>query len=171
MKVSYGERSKALDIYDKKILENLQEDGGMTNLELSKRIGLAPSSCLLRTKALRDAGIIAKTSIIVDEKKLGYQIVAFARIEISKLTREISDNFVKTVREIPQVVECYTITGDGSYLLKIVAKTLEEYRNFVVDKIMSIENVTNVVSSLVACQDKTTTVIPLTEDTFENNEE
>lgn len=163
MKVSYGERCKALDIYDKKILENLQEDGGMTNLELSKRIGLAPSSCLLRTKALRDAGIIAKTSILVDEKKLGYQIVAFARIEISGLTREISDNFVKTIRDIPEVVECYTITGDGSFLLKIVAKTLEDYRNFVVDRIMSIENVTNVISSLVACQDKTTTVIPLTE--------
>ncbi len=163
MKVSYGERCKALDIYDKKILENLQEDGGMTNLELSKRIGLAPSSCLLRTKALRDAGIIAKTSILVDEKKLGYQIVAFARIEISGLTREISDNFVKIIRDIPEVVECYTITGDGSFLLKIVAKTLEDYRNFVVDRIMSIENVTNVISSLVACQDKTTTVIPLTE--------
>lgn len=163
MKVSYGERCKALDIYDKKILENLQEDGGMTNLELSKRIGLAPSSCLLRTKALRDAGIIAKTSILVDEKKLGYQIVAFARVEIAKLTREISDNFVKIIRDIPEVVECYTITGDGSFLLKIVAKTLEDYRNFVVDRIMSIENVTNVTSSLVACQDKTTTVIPLTE--------
>lgn len=164
MKVSYGERCKALDIYDKKILENLQEDGGMTNLELSKRIGLAPSSCLLRTKALKDAGVIAKTSILVDEKKLGFNIVAFARIEIAKLTREISDNFVQTIREIPQVVECYTITGDGSFLLKIVAKTLEEYRNFVVDRIMSIENVTNVVSSLVACQDKTTTVLPLTEE-------
>jgi Lrp/AsnC family transcriptional regulator len=163
MKVSYGERAKALDIYDKKILEFLQEDGSISNLDLSKKIGLAPSSCLLRTKALRDNGIIAKTSILVDEKKLGYEIVAFARVEVTRLTREVSDNFVKLIRDIPQVVECYTITGDGSFLLKVVAKDLEEYRNFVVDKIMSIDHVSNVVSSLVAHQDKTTTVIPLTE--------
>ena len=163
MKVSYGEKAKALDEYDKKILEYLQDDGAISNLDLSKKIGLAPSSCLLRTKALRDNGIIAKTSILVDEKKLGYDIVAFARVEVTRLTREVSDNFVKTIREIPQVVECYTITGDGSFLLKVVAKNLEEYRNFVVDKIMSIDHVANVVSSLVAHQDKTTTVIPLTE--------
>ncbi|MCR5787243.1 MAG: Lrp/AsnC family transcriptional regulator [Acholeplasmatales bacterium] len=161
MKVSYGEKAKSLDKYDKKILEYLQEDGSISNLELSKRIGLAPSSCLLRTKALEDDGIIAKRSIIIDEKKLGYDIVAFARVEITKLTREVSDNFIKVIRDIPQVVECYTITGDGSFLLKVVARDLREYRDFVIDKIMSIDHVSNVVSSLVAQQDKTTTVIPL----------
>jgi len=161
MKMSVIDKEKSLDQYDKKILEYLQEDGSISNLELSKRIGLAPSSCLLRTKALKDSGVIAKTSIIVDEKKLGYDIVAFAKVEVTKLTREVADNFVDVIRSIPQVVECYTITGDGSYLLKVVAKDLREYRDFVVDKIMSIDHVANVVSSLVANQDKTTTVIPL----------
>ena len=154
-------KEKTLDQYDKKILEYLQEDGSISNLELSKKIGLAPSSCLLRTKALKDSGVIAKTSIIVNEKMLGYDIVAFARVEVTKLTREVSDNFTSIIRSIPQVVECYTITGDGSFLLKVVAKDLKEYRDFVIDKLMSIDNVSNVVSSLVAEQDKTTTVIPL----------
>ena len=161
MKVSYGEKAKAIDDYDKRILEILQKDGSITNLELSKHIGLAPSSCLLRTKALEQSGIISKRSIIVDEKKLGFDIVAFARVEVVKLTREVSDNFVKTINEIPQVIECYTITGDGSFLLKIVARDLKEYRDFVVDKLMSIDNVSNVVTSLVANQDKTTTIIPI----------
>ena len=161
MKVVQEQKGKALDKYDKKILEYLQEDGSISNLELSKRIGLAPSSCLLRTKALREAGIIKKTSVIIDEKKVGYGIVAYARVTVEKLAREVSDNFVKVVQNIPQVVECYTITGDSSFLLKIVAKDLKEYRDFVVDKIMAIDNVSNVVSSLVADQNKITTVYPL----------
>lgn len=154
-------KEKELDKYDRLILKYLQEDGSISNLELSKRIGLAPSSCLIRTKTLRDNGIIQKTSIMVDEKKLGYGIVAFARVNVEKLTREISDNFVETIKNIPEVVECYTITGDGSFLLKVVAKDLKAYRDFVVDKIMAIDHVANVVSSLVADQNKTSTVIPL----------
>ena len=154
-------KEKELDKYDRLILKYLQEDGSISNLELSKRIGLAPSSCLIRTKNLRDNGIIQKTSIMVDEKKLGYGIVAFARVNVEKLTREISDNFVETIKAIPEVVECYTITGDGSFLIKVVAKDLKEYRDFVVDKIMAIDHVSSVISSLVADQNKTSTVIPL----------
>ncbi len=150
-----------LDSYDRKILEILQEDGSISNLELAKRIGLAQSSCLLRTKNLKEKGIIAKTTIIVDEKKMGYEVTAFAKVNLNPLNRETSSNFVKTIKEISQVVECYTITGDGAFLLKIVAKDLQYYRDFVVDSLLAIDAVSNVETNMVVGVDKNTTAIPL----------
>lgn len=150
-----------LDEYDKKILSILQEDGSVSNLELSKEIGLAQSSCLLRTKSLREKGIIAKTTIIVDEKKLGYEVTAFARISLSPLNRETSSNFINQIKQIDQVIECYAITGYGAFLLKIVAKDLQYYRDFVLDKIMSINAVSNVETDMVVGVEKNTTAIPL----------
>ncbi len=150
-----------LDSYDRKILEILQEDGSISNLELAKRIGLAQSSCLLRTKNLKEKGIIAKTTIIVDEKKMGYEVTAFAKVNLNPLNRETSSNFVKTIKQISQVVECYTITGDGAFLLKIVAKDLQYYRDFVVDSLLAIDAVSNVETNMVVGVDKNTTAIPL----------
>ncbi len=150
-----------LDEYDKKILQYMQEDGSISNLELSKKIGLAPSSCLLRVKALRNNGIIKCTSIKLDEKKLGFETVAFAKVRINPLTREISNNFMEQIRKINQVVECYTITGDAAFLIKIVAKDLAEYSNLVIDKIMSIDAVENVESNMVVETLKESAFLPL----------
>lgn len=150
-----------LDEYDKKILSILQKDGSVSNLELSKEIGLAQSSCLLRTKSLKEKGIIAKTTIIVDEKKLGYEVTAFARISLSPVNRDTTSNFINQIKQIDQVVECYTITGNGAFLLKIVAKDLQYYRDFVLDKIMSIKAVSNVETDMVIGVEKNTTAIPL----------
>lgn len=150
-----------LDNYDKLILEIMQEDGSISNLELARRIGLAQSSCLLRTKSLREKGIIARTTIIVDEKKLGYEVTAFAKVTLNPLNRETSSNFIAKIKEIPQVVECYTITGDGAFLLKIVAKDLQFYRDFVIDRLLGISAVNNVETNMVVGVEKETTAIPL----------
>lgn len=150
-----------LDKCDKEILNILQDDGTISNLELSKKVGLAPSSCLLRTKALREKGIIAKSTIIVDEKKLGYEVSAFAKVTLSPLNRDTSSNFIEKVKNIPQIVECYTITGDGAFLLKIVAKDLQFYRDFVIDQLLNIEAVNNVETNMVVGVEKLTTAIPL----------
>lgn len=153
--------SLKLDNYDKKILQLLQNDGSISNLELAREIGLAQSSCLLRTKSLRERGIIAKTTILVDEKKLGYEVTAFAKVNLNPLNKETSSNFIEKIKNISQVVECYTITGDGAFLLKIVAKDLQYYRDFVVGTLLSIEAVSNVETNMVVGVDKNTTVIPL----------
>lgn len=150
-----------LDNYDKKILQILQEDGSISNLELAHQIGLAQSSCLLRTKSLRERGVIAKTTIIVDEKKLGYEVTAFAKVNLNSLNRETSSNFVEKIKDISQVVECYTITGDGAFLLKIVAKDLQYYRDFIVGTLLAIDAVSHVETNMVVGVDKNTTAIPL----------
>lgn len=150
-----------LDSYDKNILKFLQEDASISNLELSKRIGLAPSSCLLRTKNLREQGIIAKTTIIVDEKKLGYSVMAYATVTLNPLTRETSNQFIESIKKIEQVVECYTVAGDGSFLIKVVAKDLQFYRDIIMDKILALPNVVATSSNMVVGVEKLTTAIPL----------
>ena len=150
-----------LDKYDKQILDILQQDGSISNLELSKKIGLAQSSCLLRTKSLKEKGIIARTTILVDEKKLGYEVTAFAKVNLNPLNRETSSNFIRKIKEIDQVVECFSITGDGAFLLKIVAKDLQFYRDFVIDQLLAIDSVSNVETNMVVGVEKETTAIPL----------
>lgn len=150
-----------LDNYDKEILRLLQMDSSISNIDLSKKIGLAPSSCLLRTKNLKENNIITQSTVVIDEKKLGYEITAFANVEISPHNRETNARFIKEISLLPQVVECYTISGNGAFLLKIIAKTMGDYRDFVIDKIMSIPFVSNVESTLVMAVEKKSNSIPL----------
>ncbi len=150
-----------LDKFDKEILRLLQEDGSISNKELSEKIGLAPSSCLLRTKNLKEQAVIKKFTTIIDEKKIGYQVTAFAKVVLSPCNRETSSRFIDETNRIPQIVECYTITGDASFLLKIVAYDLKFYRDFVIDKIMAVPGVSNVETSMVIGVDKQTNTIPL----------
>lgn len=150
-----------LDAYDKKILDLLQDDASISNIDLSKQIGLAPSSCLLRTKNLKESKIIKKFTTIIDEKKVGYEVTAFAKVALMPLNRENSAHFIEEVYAIPQIVECYTITGDCAYLLKVYAKDLKFYRDFVIDKIMAIPGVSHVETMMVVGVEKQTTSIPI----------
>ena len=150
-----------LDKYDKNIISILQEDGAISNKDLAEKIGLAPSSCLLRVKSLKEQKIIKRIVPIIDEKQLGYNVTAFARIDMSPMNHETTRGFIEVVKDIPQIVECYTITGNGCFLIKIVAKDLDDYRNFVFGKITSIPGVSNVETSMIVGVEKQTYAVPL----------
>lgn len=151
----------ALDHYDKAIIYALQEDSSISNFELSKAIGLSPSACLARTKNLREQGVIQQFTMFVDEKKLGMETIAFAMVNLSPLTRETANSFVEKINHIPNVLECYTITGERDYLLKIVAQDMVVYRDFVIDTLMAIPGVNRVETSMVMQTEKRTLSIPL----------
>lgn len=150
-----------LDEYDKKIISYLQEDSSISNIELSKKIGLAPSSCLLRVKNLKEQKVLKQFTAIVDEKLLGFEITCFAKVAMQPLNRETSTLFIEEVNKIPEIVECYTITGEAAFLLKIVAKSFQYYRNFVFDKLLSVPHVSNIETSIVVGTEKKTNMIPL----------
>ena len=150
-----------LDDYDKKILKYLQEDSSISNIELSKKIGLAPSSCLLRVKNLKEQRVLKQFTAVVDEKILGFEITCFVKVAMQPLNRETSTQFISEVNKIPEVTECYTITGEAAFLLKIVAKNFQYYRNFVFDKLLSVPHVSNVETSIVVATEKKTNLIPL----------
>lgn len=154
----------SLDDYDKAILRELQKDASISNLDLSKKIGLSASACLARTKNLIESGVIQKFATIVDEKKLGMETLAFVLINLTPLNRDTIHSFVEDIKRLPQVQECYTLTGSHDYLLKIVAKDMQSYRDFIIDSLMQNSAVSKVETSMVMGVDKRTVYVPIDEE-------
>ena len=150
-----------LDHYDKQILQILQEDGSITNSNLAKRINLSPSACLARTKNLKEAGIIKKFATILDNEALGMGVFAFTTVNISPLNKESIDAFVSVIEKMPEVLECYTLTGTATFLLKIVAKDIHDYGRFIIDKITNISGVNAIESNIVIATNKLEYTLPL----------
>lgn len=153
-----------LDNNDKAILRELQKDASISNLDLSKKIGLSPSACLARTKNLVETGIIKKFATIVDEKKLGMEVLAFALVNLTPLNRDTIHSFLEDINKLPQVQECYALTGSHDYLLKIVAKDMASYRDFIIDSLMQNSAVSKVETSMVMGVEKRTVYVPVDED-------
>lgn len=156
--------ANSLDDYDKAILRELQKDASISNLDLSKKIGLSASACLARTKSLIDSGVIQKFATIVDEKKLGMETLAFVLVNLTPLNRDTIHSFLEDVKRLPQVQECYTLTGSHDYLLKIVAKNMQNYRDFIIDSLMQNPAVSKVETSMVMGVEKRTVYVPIDED-------
>lgn len=152
-----------LDQSDRAILRELQADASISNLELSKRIGLSPSACLQRTKSLVETGVIRQFATLVDEKKVGMEVLAFALVNLTPLNRETIHSFLAAVEQLPQVQECYTLTGSHDYLLKIVARDMASYRDFVIDSLMENPAVSRVETNMVMGIEKRSVSVPVDE--------
>ena len=150
-----------LDQHDKEILIELQKDSSISNLDLSKKIGLSASACLTRTKNLIESGVISKFTIIADEKELGIETIAFALINLTPLNRKTIHTFLENIRKFQQVQECYTLTGSHDFLLKIVAKDMKSYRDFMIDSLMQSSIVSRVETSIVMEVAKRSTSLPI----------
>jgi len=151
-----------LDAIDRRILEELQRDGGLTNQELAERVGLSPSPCLRRVKALEANGIIEKRVLVLSPEKLGLTLTALIQIAMDRHTPDRFDKFERTVKRYPEVRACYLITGQQhDYLLLVVVPGMQEYQAFLLDKITRIEGVTGVHSSFVMRRAVETTALPL----------
>lgn len=152
----------APDAIDRRILAELQRDAGITNQELAERVGLSPSPCLRRVKALEDAGIIQKRVALLDAKKLGLSLTALIQIAMDRHTPERFANFEDVVKRCPEVQTCYLITGQqADYLLVVVVPDMERYQTFLLDKITRIEGVSGVHSSFVMRRVVDSTAVPL----------
>ena len=145
----------------KAILRELQADASISNLELSKKIGLSPSACLTRTKNLRESGVIKQFTTIIDEKKLGMETLAFVLVNLTPMNRDSIQLFMEDVNNYPQIQECYTLTGSHDFLLKIVAKDTQSYRDFIIDNLTANPIISSVESLVVLGVEKRTTSIPV----------
>lgn len=156
------QRTPELDPIDRRLLEELQRDAGLTNQELAARVGLSPSPCLRRVKALEESGIIQKRVALLSHQKLGLSLTALIQIAMDRHTPDRFDKFEKTVKRYPEVQACYLITGQQhDYLLMVVVPGMEQYQTFLLDKITRIEGVTGVHSSFVMRRAIETTALPL----------
>jgi Lrp/AsnC family transcriptional regulator len=143
-----------LDIKDKMILSLLQEDSLITNYDLAKKVGLSASACLSRTKKLSENGIIKQYAVLIDHSKIGLNILTLTFVTLSPHNRKMADTFVQKVNEIPQIIECHNITGNWDYCLKIIAKTMDDYRNFVLDILLEIPGVEKIETQIVLKSEK-----------------
>ncbi|MES2585029.1 MAG: Lrp/AsnC family transcriptional regulator [Pseudomonadota bacterium] len=142
-----------LDRYDQHILEILQTDGRINNQDLADRIGLSPSPCLRRVKALEESGLIVGYRALLDAKKLGLTLTALIHISMDKHTPERFANFEATVSLLPEVLECLLITGQNAdYQLKVAVRDMDHYQALLLNKLASITGVTGVHSSFVLRQ-------------------
>jgi Lrp/AsnC family leucine-responsive transcriptional regulator len=136
-----------LDTIDRKILVALQRDGRLTNLELAEIVGLSPSPCLRRVKLLESRGILSGYVALVDPTTIGLDIMAFVRVALERQDASGLDEFERQVGRWPQVLECYLMTGDADYQLRVVATSLADYEAFLRDKLTKIPGVSKIQSS------------------------
>ena len=147
---------------DKKILQELQRDGTITNLELAEKIGLSPSPCARRVKQLQDSGIIKGQVTLLDASKLELKLLALIQISMDRHTPDRFEVFEAKIRSFPEVTECLLITGQSAdYQLKVVVPDMEYYQEFLLNKITKIQGVTDVHSSFILREVLSTTELPL----------
>jgi len=137
-----------LDRIDHRILHDLQADGRITNVELSRRAGISAPPCLRRVRALEEAGYILGYHADLDPKSLGFQVTVFAQVGLSSQAEPDLKAFEATVRDWPEVRECYMLAGETDFLLKVVAADWEAYQQFLTTKLTAAPNVSHVKSAL-----------------------
>lgn len=151
-----------IDKIDRKILAQIQKDASLTNQQLAEKVGLSPSPCLRRVRALEDAGIIVRTVTVLDHKKLGLSLTAIILIGMDRHTPERFAAFEEQVSEYPEVLECYLVTGhDADYMLKVVVPDMDQYHHFLLNRITRIQGVSGVHSSFVLKRVIDSTALPL----------
>lgn len=151
-----------IDKTDRRILAQIQQDASLTNQQLAEKVGLSPSPCLRRVRALEDAGVIVRTATVLDHKKLGLSLTVIILIGMDRHTPERFSAFEDQVSEYPEVLECYLVTGhDADYMLKVVVPDMDEYHHFLLNRITRIQGVSGVHSSFVLKRVIDSTALPL----------
>ena len=151
-----------IDSIDKKILNVLQTNGRISNQDLADLVGLSPSPCLRRVKALEARGVVQRYVALLDPGAVGQGMQAVVEVRLDRQTTDSVARFEKEILKYPQVLECYLMAGDWDYVLRVVARDLDEFREFCVNRLGRIAGVGNVKSNISMKQVKYSTALPLT---------
>jgi DNA-binding Lrp family transcriptional regulator len=151
----------SLDDIDRRILDRLQRDGRLSNTDLAQEVGLSPSPCWRRVKALEEAGVIRGYTAQLDAKAVGLSVTVFMSVSLTTQVEKALQAFERAAAERPEVMECYLMTGDSDYLLRIVVPDLEAYERFVMD-FTKIVGIAQIRSSLALRTVKQGAALPLT---------
>jgi len=150
-----------LDRTDRKILDLLQRDGRLANVELAETVALSPSPCLRRVRALEEAGVVRQYVALLDPGKVGLALLAYVNVKLEKRGKMPIDDFSKAVQAWPEVVACYSMTGDMDYRLRVQVENLDHYTRFMMERLLKQAGVIDVKSNFVLERIKDTTALPL----------
>lgn len=150
-----------LDDIDRRILTLLQEDARISNADLAREVGLSPSPCLRRLRELEASGVIRRHVSLLDPARVGLPLSVFVQVTLERQIESALDAFERTMLERPEVMECYLMTGDSDYLLRIVVTDVAAYERFLKDHLTRISGVASIKSSFALNQVKYGTALPL----------
>ncbi|WP_425406794.1 Lrp/AsnC family transcriptional regulator [Hwanghaeella sp.] len=153
-----------MDSTDRKILRLLQKDATLSTGEIADRVGLSQSPCWRRIRRLEEAGVISKRTALLDAKALGFPVLLFVEVKVRPPTPSVQESFEETIRRIPRILECYKVMGERDYVLKVAARSIEDYEENVHAELMRIPTLWNMTTTMVMSSVKATTELPLTPD-------
>jgi DNA-binding Lrp family transcriptional regulator len=153
----------SLDVIDRKILAALQENARISNADLARTVGLSPSACSRRVHDLEESGLIRRYAALIDPEVAGMPVSVFVNVTLEKQVEGDLEVFEAAVAALPEVMECYLMTGDSDYLLRVVASDVAAFRTFLMDHLTRIPGVANIQSSFALNQVKYLTALPLPE--------
>jgi DNA-binding Lrp family transcriptional regulator len=154
-------RVPSLDSHDRAILRLLQEDARITNASLAEKVSLSESACLRRVKALEESGMIQGYTAIIDQQKAGYPVNVFVSITLDRQSRPGMDAFENAVRDVPEVMECYLMTGEHDYLLRLVVQDLADFERVHSQHLTRLPQVVRVQSSFAMRSVTRSPVLPV----------
>ena len=143
-----------LDATDLQILKTLQKNAKLTTKELADAVHLTPTPVFERQKRLERQGYIKKYVAVLDPEKLGLGLLVFCKVKLKQINHEIADSFVRQIHYIPEVTECYNTSGAYDYLLKVRARDMKQYQEFVLTKLGEIDSVGSIESTFVMSEVK-----------------
>lgn len=150
-----------LDDLDRKILNCLQENARISNAELAETVGLSASPCWRRVRALEEAGVVRKYAAIVEPGMIGLPVNVFVSITLEKQVEDWLERFEAALQGRPEVMECYLMTGEFDYLLRVVVPDLQAYEKFVLEHLTRIPGISGIKSSFALKQVQYKTSLPL----------
>lgn len=150
-----------LDSIDWKLLEILQQNGKLTTKEIAQQVHLSPTPVYERIKRLEKEGIIRKYIALVEAEKVGKGLTVFCNVTLREHTKEIGNQFVKEIMSLKQVTECYNISGDYDFMLKVIVNDMKHYQDFVLNDLGSIKNIGSAHSTFVMGVIKHSYAVPL----------
>jgi Lrp/AsnC family leucine-responsive transcriptional regulator len=150
-----------LDNTDLRILDELQRDGALSNVELARRVHLSPSPCLARVKALEASGVIERYVAIANANKLGLGLNVFISISLKSQSKEDLADFERRIAEHDEVMECYLMTGDSDYLIRVALPDIGALEKFILEQLSPISGIDKIRSSFALKQVRYKTALPL----------
>jgi len=150
-----------LDKADLRILEVLQQHGNLSAAEVAEKVDMTTSTCWRRITRLEEAGVIKHRVTLLDREKVGLNVTVFSRVKLAAHGRDSLGRFEQAVRELPEVLECYTLMGDTDFLLRICVRDIKAYEAFFLDHLTRLPGVESVHSSIALSTIKDTTALPL----------
>jgi len=150
-----------LDEIDRRILETLQTDARVRNVQLAGRVGLSASPCLRRVEQLEKSGVIRGYAALLDPQAVGLGLLAYVTVKLEKRGKMPVDQFTRAVEGWPEVIACFSMTGDMDYLMRVQVTDLEHYSSFVMDRLLKQPGVIDIRTNFVLERIKETTALPL----------